>query len=210
MILETKILPEKRGGVSFERKLLKEWLALEEIRAKIIEAAEQKNHSLISEGVRKFVSAASSVEYKDMVWFETLQNFENALSANLPIHPFPLLKSKEKGKVMPWEYEGRTWYYWLHIFSRWYGWTEEQIANLDIDTAIGLLQEILISEQMEHEWNWSLTEIAYPYNKSTKKSEFKELPRPDWMQKIVPKPEKIKIRRDLLPQGLVLGERYDS
>ena len=196
--------------VKFERKLLKEWLALEEIRAKIIGAADTGLYSEVASGIRAYVSAASSVEYKDTVWFETLQNFENALSANLPIHPFPLLKSKEKGKVMPWEYEGRTWYYWLHIFSRWYGWTEEQIANLDIDTAIGLLQEILISEQMEHEWNWSLTEIAYPYNKSTKKSEFKELPRPDWMQKIVPKPEKIMMRADSFPLGNIVGEGYES
>ena len=132
--------------VKFGRKLLKEWLALEEIRAKIIGAAELRLYSEVASGVKAFVSAASSVEYKDTVWFETLQNFENALSANLPIHLFPLLKSKEKGKVMPWEYEGRTWYYWLHIFSKWYGWTEEQIAKLDIDTAIGLLQEILITE----------------------------------------------------------------
>ena len=97
--------------VKFERKLLKEWLALEEIRAKIIGAADTGLYSEVASGIRAYVSAASSVEYKDTVWFETLQNFENALSANLPIHPFPLLKSKEKGKVMPWEYEGRTWYY---------------------------------------------------------------------------------------------------
>ena len=197
--------------VKFGRKLLKEWLALEEIRAKIIGAAESgKDYAAIAVAVRNYISAASGSEYKDTVWFETLQNFENALSANLPIHLFPLLKSKEKGKVMPWEYEGRTWYYWLHIFSKWYGWTEEQIAKLDIDTAIGLLQEILITEQVEHEWQWSLTEIAYPYNQTTKKSEFKELPRPDWMKKIVPKPEKIMIRTDMLPIGNIIGEGYES
>lgn len=197
--------------VKFERKLLKEWLALEEIRAKIIGAAESgKDYAEVSAAVRDYISAACGSEYKDTVWFETVQNFENALSANSPTKPFPLLKSKEKGKVMPWEYEGRTWYYWLHIFSKEYGWSEEQIGRLDIDTAIGLLQETLITEQVEHEWQWSLTEIAYPYNEHTKKAEFKELPRPDWMKKIVPKPEKMKIRKDLLPTGRIIGEGYES
>jgi hypothetical protein len=197
--------------VKFERKLLKEWLALEEIRAKIIGAAGSgKDYAEVSAAVRNYISAASSVEYKDTVWYETLQNFENALSANLPTHFFPLLKSKEKGKVMPWEYEGRTWYYWLHLFSKEYGWTEAQIAKLDIDTAIGLLQEIVISEQVEHEWQWSMTEIAYPYNKNTKKSEFQELPRPDWMKKIVPAPKKVMMRIEDLPKGLIIGEGYES
>jgi len=198
-------------SVIFERKLLKEWLALEEIRTKLLEAAGiRKDYAEISAAVRGYISAASSVEYKESVWFETVNDYEAALNANLPQHSFPLLKSKEKNTKMPWEYEGRTWYYWLHIFSTAYGWSEEQIARLDIDTALGLLQEILIHEQLNREWQWSLTEIAYPYNKDTKKSEFQELPRPDWMQKIVPAPKKMKIRKDLLPQGLVFGVGYES
>ena len=196
--------------VKFGRKLLKEWLDLEEIRAKIIGAADRRSYTEVASAVKAYISAASGSEYKETIWFDTLQNFENALGANSPTKPFPLLKSREKGKTMPWEYEGRTWYYWLHIFSKEYGWTEEQIAKLDIDTAVGLLQEILITEQLEHEWQWSMTEIAYPYNKNTKKSEFQELPRPDWMRKIVPKPEKIMIRRDLLPVGLIVGEGYEG
>jgi hypothetical protein len=204
------LIQENQNPLKFERKLLKEWLQLEEIRARILEAAEQKNYSLISEEIKRFLSAASGFEYQEVVWYKTVQDYEKALGVNLPTHPFALLRSREQHKKMPWEYEGRTWYYWLHIFSTNYGWTEEQIAHLDIDTAIGLLQEILITIQEEHEWQWSLTEIAYPYNQSTKKSEFHELPRPDWMKKIVPKPEKIKIRRDLLPIGNVIGEGYEG
>lgn len=197
--------------VKFERKLLKDWLVLEELRAKILEAAESgKDYGAIAAAVRNYISAASGFEYQEVVWYKTVQDYETALSVNLPTHPFALLRSREKHQKMPWEYEGRTWYYWLHIFSKNYGWSEEQIANLDIDTALGLLQEILITIQEEHEWQWSLTEIAYPYNQNTKKSEFHELPRPDWMKKIVPKPEKIKIRKDLLPQGRILGEGYEN
>ena len=180
-------------------------MVLEELRAKILEAAD-KNYADVSAAVRKYLSTASSVEYQETVWYQTVKDYESALQANFPVHSFALLKSREKREKMPWEYEGRTWYYWLHVFSKNYGWPEEQIAKLDIDTAIGLLQEILISGQTEHEWQWSLTEIAYPYNSATKKSVFHELPRPDWMKKIVPKPQKMKISKDLLPQGLVLGE----
>jgi hypothetical protein len=195
----------QENPIRYKRKLLKDWLALEEIRANLLEAAEQKNYSLISEGVRKYISAASDIEYKSGVWFEDLENFENAVRENLPTLKFALLRTREKGDKLPWEYEGRTWFYWLHLFSGAYGWTENQISELDIDTAIGLLQEILIEEQLRHEWEWSLTEIAYPYNSTTKKSEFKALPRPDWMKKIVPN-QKVMIRADLMPQGLILGE----
>ena len=183
-------------------------MVLEELRAKILEAAERKAPAEVSAATVAYLEAASNVKYQETVWYKTVQDYEKALGINLPTHPFALLRSREQHKKMPWEYEGRTWYYWLHIFSTNYGWTEEQIAHLDIDTALGLLQEILITIQEEHEWQWSLTEIAYPYNQSTKKSEFHELPRPDWMKKIVPKPQKIKIRKDQIPQGLIVGENY--
>ena len=197
--------------VTFERKLLKDWLALEELRAKILEAAEsRKDYAEISAAVRNYISAACGFEYQETVWYKTVQDYEMALGANVPTKPFPLLKSKEKNEKMPWEYEGRTWYYWMHIFSNNYGWTEDQIAKLDIDTAIGLLQEILITRQEEREWQWSLTEIAYPYNKDTKKSEFHFLPRPDWMKKIVQPPPKVKIRVNEMPQGRIIGEGYES
>ena len=196
-------------SVKFERKLLKDWLVLEELRAKILEAAD-KNYAEMSTAVREYLSVASSVEYQETVWYQTVKDYESALQANFPTHSFALLKSREKHDKMPWEYEGRTWYYWLHIFSKNYGWSEEQISKLDIDTAIGLLQEILITEQVEHEWNWSLTEIAYPYNSTTKKGVFQELPRPDWMKKIVPKPQKVKIRVDQLPVGRIIGEGYEG
>lgn len=192
--------------LTFERKLLRAWLELEELRAKTLEAAEKKDYPGVASGVTAYIiSAASCTSYQPGAWFDVVKDWENAIRVNLPEHPFPLLKSREKNEKMPWEYPGRTWYYWLHVFSTAYGWDEAQIGALDIDTAIGLLQEILISEQQRKEWEWSLTEIAYPYNETTKKSEFHPLPRPDWMKKIVPRPKKMMIRADMLPQGLVIG-----
>lgn len=181
-------------------------MALEELRAKILEAAERKAPAEVSAATVAYLEAASNVKYQESVWYKTVQDYEKALSVNLPTKPFPLLKSREKNERMPWEYEGRTWYYWMHIFSTNYGWSEEQIAKLDIDTAIGLLQEILITRQEEHEWQWSLTEIAYPYNQTTKRSEFHALPRPDWMKKIVQRPQKVRMKASMLPVGNIIGQ----
>jgi hypothetical protein len=190
--------------LTFERKLLREWLSLDKIREQIMDAAEHKNYSEVSLGVESYVSAASCVEWKTESWFDAAEKFEKAVTANVPTLQFALLRIKVKNEKLPWEYEGRTWYYWLHIFSSTYGWDEDRIANLDIDTAIGLLQEILITEQLDHEWQFSITELAYPYNETTKKSSFRPLPRPDWMKKIIPKVTKI--RKDFLPLGNIIGE----
>jgi hypothetical protein len=192
------------SDLKFERKLLRDWLSLDKIRETILEAAEHRNYSEVSVGVENYVSAAACAEWKVTSWFEAIENFEKAVLTNLPTHEFALLRIKIKNEKLPWEYEGRTWYYWLHIFSSSYGWDENRISHLDIDTAIGLLQEILISEQLDHEWQWGLTEIAYPYNETTKKSHFRPLPRPDWMKKIMPKVTKI--RKDFLPLGVIIGE----
>jgi hypothetical protein len=156
--------------------------------------------------VASYVSAASDVKYIPGTWFDDLDNFEKAVTVNLPTLKFALLNSREKSEKLPWEYEGRTWYYWLNLFSRAYGWSRQYIAMLDIDTAIGLLQELLIEEQLRHEWDWSLSEIAYPYDEKSKKSKFHELPRPDWMKKIAPPPKKVMIRVDMIPVGNVISE----
>jgi hypothetical protein len=107
--------------LKFERKLLRDWLVLEEIRGNILEAAGHKNYQEVSLGVEKYVSAASLSEWKATTWFNASENFEKAVRANLPTHEFALLRTKQKDEKFPWEYEGRTWYYWLHLFSSAYG-----------------------------------------------------------------------------------------
>lgn len=86
-----------------------------------------------------------------------------------------------------------------------------QTSELDPDDGVALLQEILTDDQLEKEWQWSLSEIAYPYNPDTKKSEFKNLPRPVWMQKEIRKPVKqIKIPASMLPVGIVRHFKMDG
>jgi hypothetical protein len=126
---------------------------------------------------------------------------------------FPILTSqtKENDNKLPWEYDGRGWYFWLNLFAKSYGWDEKTIGELDIDTAIGLYQETQIDEQLDREWEWGMSEIAYPYNDRTKKSEFRQLPRPDWMMPMAPKHVPVvKIRKDMIPVGNVISSRKSN
>jgi hypothetical protein len=93
----------------------------------------------------------------------------------------------------------------LNLFAKHYGWDEESIGAMDIDSALGLYQELLMDEQFEHEWQWSLSEIAFPYNSATKKQEYKPLQRPEWMLPLSPTQlPVIKIRKDMLPMGNII------
>jgi len=67
--------------------------------------------------------------------------------------------------------------------------------------AFAHIQEILTDRQLEQEFFYSLSEIAYPYNKATKKGEFKPMPRPYWMRPAVRPTKTIRIKRNLLPVG---------
>jgi hypothetical protein len=70
-----------------------------------------------------------------------------------------------------------------------------------VETVFQLAQEILVDKQLEREFLWSMSEIAYPYNKSTKRSEFKELTRPEFMWQKASEPKRFKIPVRLMPMG---------
>ena len=200
--------------IEFKRFLLRDWLRLEEIRGDILEAAGKREYQKVSDLVVSYLSTASErakeIDWNGQPWHVTMGAYELAVWTNSPRMKFPILHSQEKPDKLPWEYPGRSWYYWLHLFSLNYGWSKEQISNLEIDDAIGLLQEILIQKQLDQEWEWSQSEIAYPFNESTKQGEFKPLPRPDWMKRIAPEPVKrIKIPKNMLPAGVVSYDERD-
>lgn len=191
------------------RITLRGWAKLDELRMEMDEAISKNDFENYFTGICKFIEIASipsEIVWDDVPWFDVLTAFLACVEKNSPTIKFPILtNAKEKNEKAPWEYKGRSWYFWLNIFAKNYGWQEEYIGNLDIDTAIGLLQEITIDEQLDKEFTYGLSEVAYPYNESTKKSVYKPLERPDWMKPIVPEPKKIKIRADMLPMGVVIN-----
>ena len=92
---------------------------------------------------------------------------------------------------------------WVNILAERYGWTFDTISNLDTDVALALIQEILTDKQLEKEFLWGMSEIAYPYNSQTKESKFSPLQRPYWMKAAPQEIKMVRIRKSMLPVGNV-------
>lgn len=188
------------------RLKFKQWIQLDDVRKKIEKETEEGKWQKIPDLIFQFIFLCG-YEIDDPPWMEVQKIYVQAVSENQPRIAFPLFRSKEKGKDTAWDYEERSWYFWLNLFARTYGWTVEDVEDLDLDDVMGLYQEILVDEQMEKEWEWGLSEMAYPYNKSTKKQHFKPLSRPDWMV-IHPSNQpvkKVKIPIKALPVGVIIN-----
>lgn len=201
--------------ITFKRLNLKEWTVLEENKVVMQEAVERRDFHGIFDTVSSCISIASNakVEWENKPWFDMLQAYGEAIAINSPTKPFPILTStnETKEEKLPWEYAGRIWYFWVNLFGGKYGWTKEQIEVLDIDDAIGLYQETLIDDQLEKEWEWvGYGEVAFPYDSSSKKSNFKPLTRPSWMVGITAKPKVIKLLKSLVPVGNVVEYTDDK
>ena len=80
----------------------------------------------------------------------------------------------------------------------------EYIAEIDIDDAIALAQELAVEDQLEREWVWGLSDKSVVYDKKGKNPKFQELPRPDWMGRTVVRETKGEtFPTDVLPVGLI-------
>lgn len=182
----------------------RKWLELENLKSKFVEAAEKSN---FPERVYAYLSAALDIPVNKLRkdgWENTVLSLMKSISS-YPLKQIPILVDapKEK-KEEDWSYEGRTWFYYSHLISSAYGWTLEYIASLDPNEALSYLQEILTSEYLQKEFAYGLSEIAYPYNASSKKSEYKPMTRPYWMRLKKKEIRKTRMKRDLLPIGVGL------
>lgn len=137
---------------------------------------------------------------------ELLNAFMDATHLNRPGAQFAILKggdaSKLKGEV--WDYDCRWTVRWVHLISKTYGWSRAEVLQLDLDEAIGYIQEIALDEQFASEWRYQLSELAYKYDSASKTSKFVPLPRPLWMTIPKPFPKLKKIPKMYLPQGPIL------
>lgn len=190
---------------------LRVWLELEETNKKIVDYMNGKSMLEASTSICSYLSIVTKLDVellKTFFWLEIADAYVTILMASIPKISFPLLMDKTENRdPIVWDYEGRTGYKWAHILAAKYGWSMEYIADIYFEDGIALLQEVMIDEQMDKEWEWSLSELAYPYNKSIKKSEFKALPRPSWMlgmQKMAKEPEVARLPVSMIPQGLVM------
>lgn len=137
-------------------------------------------------------------------WETTIGLFMLSQSLHTP-KKIPILSQGDSDhKKSGWEYSGRGSVYWYHMLASAYGWSIEYIKNLSIDTALSLLQEIVVDSQLEKEFYWGLSEIAYPYNPNTEKCEFKPMPRPSFMAEPAPEIKTVRIRKDFMPVGVMV------
>jgi hypothetical protein len=191
---------------NIRRLTLKGWAAIDDLGKSIVSAYQDGECVRVAEIVFQTIEMCVDEFDRDSFWMDAVELYNKVLDANRPTKNFPILSSKAKGNPLPWEYNGRSWYFWLNMFGEKYGWEADAVGALDIDDAIGLYQEIEIDDQIEKEWQYGLSEISYEYDKNTKKSKFRPLPRPDWMKPVAPKPQpvkKIKLPAAMIPVGVV-------
>jgi hypothetical protein len=179
----------------------RKWLNLETHKKQLM-ATESSD---FPDRVFDYLSVAFGSVDKNEPWENSVFLLLKGFKDFQPDGKLPLLQDapKEQQKPVSWDYDGRTWAYWSHLLAKSYGWTLEYIGKLDVNEALARVQEILTDEQLEHEFVYGLSEIAYPYNKSTKTQNFKPMPRPYWMKAVTPPVKTMKFRRDMLPMGIV-------
>lgn len=190
------LLPKHRFGV---------WCNLEDFKAQIGRAKVGSVSSLIY----SYLSIALPISFifKKLPWYTTLKWFSAVGEKQRPNIKLPILDEhppSKKEEIVSWDYDGRTWHFYSNLLASRYGWDLEYISNLTVEEALGKIQEILIDMQIDKEFQYSLSEVAYPYNKQTKKNEYKALERPYWMKPVLKKEvKKIKIHKMFVPQGIV-------
>lgn len=183
------------------------WSKLESIAIDISKAVDL-NIIQFSKLVLLYTSTALCIPmwvFSKIGWSNTLSLYFLAVSLNSP-KKIPLLttiSNKKKDRPVSWDYEYRNYVYWSHLLSATYGWTLEYVSNLDTNIALAHIQEILTDQQLNREFTWSTTEVAYPYNATTKESKFKPLTRPYWMLEKAQPLKKIKILKSHMPSGLI-------
>jgi len=197
-----------KKSIDIERARLCLWFNLEDIHSKLKEAVEKGDTQAVSLIICSYLSAASneSIEtFQNAPWEEVAIAFADARDLNSPRLQFPLFNVDDSKSLdtVSWDYKGRLWYLWVHLLAKAYGWTEKYISELEIESGLAFIQETMVEDQLRREWEWSLTELAYEYNKNSKTSKLKPLPRPNWMRRIRKEPKKTKIPLFMLPGGVI-------
>ena len=186
----------------------KRWILLEQQKEKIVKAIESGED--FPDELFSFLSIALGVRsnwYENADWMKIVKTFYLVLS-KLPQVDLPILTpTNEKPKDGSWEYEGRSWHQYSHILAKAYGWTLEYISCLQVKDALAKIQEVIVDDQLEKEFIYGLSEIAYKYDKSSKTSSLVPLPRPHWMRTKVKSIPRFLIPKSMMPMGIVMADK---
>ena len=194
----------------------KKWIDLED-RKFLIAGASGKKDSQFPKLVVEFLSDALPLPkwlWERAYWGDVLDGYLRVASA-LPIRrylPIISLTPEQTNTPKPlWDYDGRNWYFYANLIAEHYGWSLEEIGGLDSYTGMALIEEILLSRQLEREFQWSMSEASVSYDEKTKTTKPNPLPRPYWMKQAKPDDPlpipRFKIDKDKMPIGVV---NYDA
>ena len=206
MTVKTLKLQVGKETLVVEQAHLKTWLLSSEIYSRFRKALTDKSFTIVPMLVTEYLTLTTGLDrnfWDKQSWLDTVSALDQIVMLNVPTISASILSSKDEAKEQPWDYPQRLWYLWANAFAHAYGWELYEIEHLSIDDAIGLFQEIEFDQQMEKEFYYGLSEVAYPYNKSTKKSIFKPMPRPDWMLPASKGIPKVMLDKSMLPMGQV-------
>lgn len=199
------------------RPKLQKWLSMEKIRNDIIESAGRKDKKVV-DNLFSYLSALLDVsDIDDAPWYEVIEAYYISSIECAPRLDLSIIlsgrKKERRGELPdPWDYDERVWYSWVHMLAGNYSWTLEYISELDVDDALALIQEISLQDQFNREWEWGLSEVAYEYEKSTKKSKLRKLERPSWMrqanirykQAVEEQKPTVRVNPAFIPPGVIL------
>lgn len=106
----------------------------------------------------------------------------------------------------PYDYDGRYWAWMVATIADRFGWGEREIFDLQPEAAFYYLQEALIMNYNDAEMAHQLSEVAYTYDKHSKKSVYHPIPKPDWMVNKTnedEKPKTVRVKKSFLPAGVI-------
>lgn len=195
------------------RVRLGQYLRLQAIVEALEEAVEGRDSGAINDAILKYLITAipglDRERLRPLPWFELLNAYHQVSTLNtIPeATRFAILRRVEerKGRSIPWNYVGRSAIFWTHVIASAYHWSKGAIENLWPEEAIAFIQEIMVEDQLDREFLHSLSDVAYHYDKTTKKSRYKPLARPLFMiQGTQQKPRRILLHRRMLPIGNVI------
>ena len=190
------------------------WVRLEEQKNKILRAVEESSDEFPNH-LFDFLSTALHFPnrfYRKASWILVVKAFYATLSHNsykTELALFEPTKENKKGDTGSWEYDGRALHLYSHMLAKEYGWKLEYIYNLKLDYVLPLIQEILLNDQLEKEFQWTMSERSSYYDDKSKTAKANPLPRPGWMQKHIDPVKELKVSK--IPVGMMpSGNGYTS
>lgn len=172
-----------------ERVRLGSYLRLQRVAKRLSKAAAQADTGAIADALFEYLNACipdlARGKFNEAPWYEVISAFSDLMQHNRirGAENFSMLVNvgAKSGKTVAWDHDDREILIWIHTIANAYKWSKSEIENLWPEEAVGYIQEILVDHQFEREFLYSLSELAYPYDKATKKSSFRPMERPLWM-----------------------------